>query len=93
VQRHEHNCITHYFFRATVQVAGQALNGEWSLWAWPVQPIASVSGRTSSGLFQIAELPETGKLTVRVLRTAGSKRVFDIGDFAWEGPWIFEFRI
>lgn len=53
----------------------------------------SASERTSSGLFQVAELPEAGKLTVRVRRIAGSKRFFDIGDFAWDGPWIFEFRI
>lgn len=53
----------------------------------------SASERTSSGLFQIAELPESGDLQVRVLRIAGSKRFFDVGDFAWEGPWIFKFRI
>ena len=53
----------------------------------------SSSGRTASGLFQIAELPDSGNLEVRILRIAGSKRFFDIGDFAWEGPWTFRFRI
>lgn len=53
----------------------------------------SASGRTSSGLVQVAELPESGNLEVKVLRIAGSKRLFDIGDFAWEGPWVFQFRI
>jgi hypothetical protein len=53
----------------------------------------SASGRTASGLFQIAELPESGNLEVRILRIAGSKRFFDIGDFAWEGPWAFQFCI
>jgi len=27
---------------AAVHLAGQAPNGEWSLWAWPAQPLASV---------------------------------------------------
>lgn len=62
--------------------------------ALPVELLEdSASGRTSSGLFQVAELPESGNLTVRVLRIAGSKRFFDVGDFAWEGPWAFQFRI
>lgn len=53
----------------------------------------SSSGRTASGLFQIAELPDSGELVVRILRIAGSKRFFDVGDFAWEGPWVFRFLI
>lgn len=39
-------------YAATVQLSGQAQNGEWYLWAWPTQPVASVS----SGLIAIALL-------------------------------------
>lgn len=62
--------------------------------ALPIELVEdSASGHVSSGLFRIAELPESGKLEVRMLRIAGSKRFFDVGDFAWEGPWMFQFRI
>lgn len=53
----------------------------------------SASERTASGLLQVAELPESGNLTVRILRIAGSKSFFDVEDFAWQEPWTFEFRI
>lgn len=51
------------------------------------------SERTASGLLQVAGLPGSGKIAVKVLRVASRKHATDFSSRTQQGPWIFEFRI
>lgn len=54
---------------------------------------AGASGRASSHAWEIAGLPESGNLLVRVTHVTMSRDAGDETDAVWQGPWMFDVQL